>query len=94
VIDHQAVEQRVIHVLQSAQEDVALDIHVSILVRRMDALHPGLNYFDRRREQDVHTEEATVVLGNAAALVEDGFIDQLETAQGDFSGRRAHGCCS
>ena len=75
----------------SAREVGFDSVAVLLLVGGVGTLGLDLDRLHGGRQQAVEAEQGAFVLGEAAALVEDWFVDQLEAAKGNLLRRGAHG---
>ena len=84
VAGEQRVEQRLVGVLQLAQERVALEIGGEARAAPGAGATPARRASDVRRQQAVQLERVALLLGERRALVEEGIAEQL------IAGERRH----
>ena len=82
----QRVEQRLVHVLQIAQEGRSARNRIPGARKRLQP--PGhllLQRADMRRQQAVQVERVALALGERRALVQKGLAQEVEPGQIDFN---------
>ncbi len=81
VAGQQRIEQGFVGILQTAQEDVALDV----AAERAKSIEPALDlvveFRDMRRQKAVQVERVAFVFGEGGALVEQRIVEQFVAAQ-------------
>ncbi len=80
IAGQQRVEQRLVGVLQAAQEHVFLDIAAEPAKRVEPALDLIVELGDMRRQQPVQVERVALGVGEGRALVEQRIVEQLVAA--------------
>ena len=85
------VEQRLVGILQGAQEEIALEIGLEFA----QALQPALDLFvegaDMRRQQAMQVKFATLILGEGRPLVEQGIGQKGDALKLDVHDGRSGG---
>ncbi len=84
VAGQQRVEQRLIGILQAAQEHVALYIAAKPAKSVEPAHDLVIEFGDMRRQEPMQVERVAFIFGERRALVEDRIVEQLITAQRGF----------
>ena len=84
MLGHQAVEQRLVGILQPAQQHIALEIGLE----RMQGFHAAadlhLERADMRRQEAVQPEGVALVVGERRALVEQRIGQQVGAGEIDL----------
>ena len=86
VVEEDAVEQRLVAVLEGREADVPLEVVglvADVLQLEADLL---VDVDDARREEPAEAEGVALILGERGVLVEDGIGEQREPAQDDRRG--------
>ena len=87
----QRVEQRLVGILQGAQEEIAFEIGLEFA----QALQPALDLFvegaDMRRQQAMQVKFATLILGEGRPLVEQGIGQKGDALKLDVHDGRSGG---
>src|SRR6185436_13843600 len=81
VLAEQPVERGLVAILQRHQVDVAFEVGRLLAIVAVDARELHLGRGHARRQQSVQAELAALVLGERAALVEEGLVEQCAASE-------------